>query len=44
LDDGQVVNAVLPRENVSELNLQSQQQVYVRLKDAKALIHLDAAL
>lgn len=36
LDDGQVVNAVLQRENFNELNLESQQQVYLKLKDARA--------
>lgn len=36
LDDGQVVNAVLQRENFNELNLKSQQQVYLKLKDARA--------
>lgn len=36
LEDGQVVNAVLPRERFNELDLKSQQQVYLKLKDAKA--------
>ena len=36
LDDGQVINAVLPRERFDELNLAPQQQVYVKPKDAKS--------
>ncbi len=36
LDDGQVVTAHLTRERFKELNLQPQQRVYVRPKEAKA--------
>ncbi|MBW4576470.1 MAG: sulfate/molybdate ABC transporter ATP-binding protein [Aphanothece sp. CMT-3BRIN-NPC111] len=36
LDDGPVVNAIFARERFDELNLEPQQQVYVRPKDAKA--------
>jgi len=36
LDDGPVVNAILAREHFDKLNLQPQQQVYVKPKDAKA--------
>jgi len=36
LEDGQVVTANLTRERFKELNLELQQQVYVRPKDAKA--------
>jgi len=35
LEDGQVVNAVLPRERFNDLDLKSQQQVYLKLKDTK---------
>jgi sulfate transport system ATP-binding protein len=36
LDDGQVVTANLTRERFDQLNIQAQQQVFVRPKDAKA--------
>lgn len=36
LDDGQVVTAHLTRERFNELNLQPQQRVYVKPKEAKA--------
>jgi sulfate/thiosulfate transport system ATP-binding protein len=36
LDDGQIVNANLTRERFDELNLQPQQQVYIRPKGAKS--------
>ncbi len=36
LDDGQVVTAHLARERFDELNLQPQQRVYVKPKEAKA--------
>lgn len=36
LEDGQVVNAILSRERFNELNLVTQQQVYVKPKDAKS--------
>jgi len=36
LDDGQVVTANLTRDRLNELNLQPQQRVYVKPKDAKA--------
>lgn len=36
LDDAQVVSAIIPRQNFDELQLETQQQVYVKLKDAKA--------
>jgi sulfate transport system ATP-binding protein len=36
LDDGQVINAVLPRERFDQLNLKVQQRVYVKPKDAKS--------
>ncbi len=36
LDDGQVVNAVFTREQFDKLNLEPQQQVYVKPKDAKS--------
>lgn len=36
LDDGQVVSAHLTRDRFDELNLQPQQRVYVRPKEAKA--------
>jgi sulfate transport system ATP-binding protein len=35
-DDGQVVNANLPRERFDELNLSPQQRVYVKPKEAKS--------
>lgn len=36
LDDGQIVNANLTRERFDELNLQPQQQVYIKPKGAKS--------
>lgn len=36
LDDGQVVNAHLTRDRFDELNLEPQQRVYVKPKDAKS--------
>jgi sulfate transport system ATP-binding protein len=36
LDDGQVVTAHLTRDRYDELNLQPQQRVYVKPKEAKA--------
>lgn len=36
LDDGQVVTAHLSRDRFDELNLEPQQRVYVKPKDAKA--------
>lgn len=36
LDDGQVVNAILTREKFDELQLETQQKVYVKPKDAKS--------
>jgi sulfate transport system ATP-binding protein len=36
LDDGQVVTAHLTRERFNELNLEPQQRVYVKPKEAKS--------
>jgi sulfate/thiosulfate transport system ATP-binding protein len=36
LDDGQVINAVLPREDFDQLNLKPEQKVYVKPKDVKS--------
>jgi sulfate transport system ATP-binding protein len=36
LDDGPVINAIFPRERFDLLNLEPQQQVYVKPKDAKS--------
>jgi sulfate transport system ATP-binding protein len=36
LDDGQVVNAHLTRDRFNELELEAQQKVYVKPKDAKS--------
>lgn len=36
LDDGQTINAVLPREQFDQLKLKPQQQVYVKPKEVKA--------
>ncbi|MCA1990452.1 MAG: TOBE-like domain-containing protein [Coleofasciculus sp. S288] len=39
LDDGQVINAILPRERFDQLNLKPQQQVYLKPKDIKSFPH-----
>jgi sulfate transport system ATP-binding protein len=36
LEEGQVINAIFPRERFDQLNLEAEQQVYVKPKDAKA--------
>jgi sulfate transport system ATP-binding protein len=36
LDDGHVINAVLPRERFDKLNLKPQQQVYIKPKEVKS--------